>query len=270
MARILAVSSFVADGHVGLRSIAPALQAMGHDVMAVPSVVLSNHYGYRDVGGFELSAMQMSDILGGLRANGRLDAVDAVITGYLPGSDHIEAVASELSRLGDALPEILYLCDPVLGDDPGGLYVPAELAAEVRDTLVPLADIITPNRFELSWLTGADVPTAADASAASRLLGDDVSVVTTSVPAGDGLLENVLSGWEEDDVIVVNERRGVPHGTGDLFSALYLGYLLDGLEESDALAKATGVVDEVIEASLDRRELQLAGLLGDVIRGNDE
>lgn len=269
MARVLAVSSHVAHGHVGLSAVVPALQAMGHDVIAVPTVVLSNHYGYADVGGFEVSAEQMTDILRGLRANGRLDTVEAVITGYLPSKDQVAAIADELARLGETLPDVLYLCDPVLGDDPGGLYVDAGLAAWVRDKLVPLADIITPNRFELAWLTEADVASAGDASSAAKLLGDDVSVVTTSVPAGDGFLENVLAGWREDDVVVVRERTGVPHGTGDLFAALYLGFVLDGFEESDALAKAVGVVDEVIEASLNCAELQLAGILFDLIRSGN-
>lgn len=270
MARVLAVSSFVADGHVGLGAVVPALHAMGHDVVAVPTVVLSNHYGYPHVGGFEVECAKLVEILGGLRANGRLDRVDAVITGYLPGCDHVDAIASELAQLGELLPDALYLCDPVLGDDPDGLYVSPELAACVRDKLVGLADIITPNRFELAWLTGTDVASAADAARAARLLGEDVSVTTTSVPAGDKFLENVLTGWREDDVIVVHECDGVPHGTGDLFAALYLGFILEGYEESDALAKATGVVDEVVEASLNRNELQLAGLLTDIIRSDDD
>ncbi len=269
MARVLAVSSHVAHGHVGLNAVVPALQAMGHDVMAVPTVVLSNHYGYAEVGGFEVAPQKMTEIFRGLRANGHLNDVDAVITGYLPTPEHVEAIADELARLGEASPNVLYLCDPVLGDDPGGLYVKPELAASVRDKLVPLADVITPNRFELAWLTGADVGTAAEASGAARLLGDDVSVATTSVPAGDGLLEIVLAGWREEDVIAVHERNGVPHGIGDLFAALYLGFLLEGYNESDALAKATGVVEEVVEASLNRDELQLAGLLPDVIRSGD-
>lgn len=269
MARVLAISSYVAHGHVGLSAIVPALQAMGHEVMAVPSVVLSNHYGYREVAGVEVTAAQLAALLDGLKANGWLDNVDAVITGYLPSPEHVATITATLARLGEALPDVLYLCDPVLGDDPGGLYVSAELAASVRDALVPLADILTPNRFELAWLTGAEVATAADASRAAKQLGDDVCVVTTSVPAGDSLLENVLSGWREDDVIVVHERTGVPRGTGDLFAALYLGYVLLGYEESDALAKSTGIVDELVEASLGFEELQIAGILCDVINSSD-
>ncbi|MBU1211855.1 MAG: pyridoxal kinase [Alphaproteobacteria bacterium] len=269
MARVLAISSYVVHGHVGLCAIVPALQAIGHEVMAVPSVVLSNHYGYRNVTGVDVAAVQLTAILEGLKANGWLDNVDAVITGYLPSPEHVEAITAMLARLGETLPDVLYLCDPVLGDDPDGLYVSAELAAAVRDALVPLADVVTPNRFELAWLTGSEVASAADANRAAKQLGDDVSVVTTSIPAGDGLIENVLAGWREDDVIVVHERSGVPRGTGDLFAALYLGFILDEYDESDALAKATGVVDEVVEASLGREELQIAGILFDVISGGD-
>lgn len=260
MARILAISSQVAFGHVGLNAIVPTLQAMGHDVIAVPTVVLSCHYGYRDVGGFNLTADQFAAIMGGISANGWHTSLDAVITGYAPSLDVVEALASALGRLDQHHPEILYMCDPVMGDDPGGLYVPEEVAAGIRDLLVPLADIITPNRFELEWLSGVHVKDAVSADAAAGAIGVEL-VAATSIPAGAGHMANVMSAEDMAGQVVHPRHKNVPHGTGDLFAALLLGYLLDGQGESEALARACAGVEAIVNASLGQHEMRLLDTL---------
>lgn len=256
MARILAVSSHVAFGHVGLSAIVPTLQAMGHDVMAVPSVVLSSHYGYRRVGGQSIGADDLDDILSALEANGWLATLDAVLTGYLPGRPHVGALARKLSSLRDRRPRPVILCDPVLGDDPGGLYVSEDVAAAVRDRIVPIADIVTPNRFELEWLTGAAVCDAASATVAALRLGTP-AIVTTSVPAPGGNLANLLVSGPERGVVETARQVGVPNGTGDLLAGLLLGHLLAGHPISETFARAVAGSDVVIRASLGAGELRL-------------
>lgn len=256
MARILAISSQVAFGHVGLSAIVPTLQAMGHEVIAVPTVVLSCHYGYRDVGGFELTVDQFAAIMGGISANGWHTSLDAVITGYMPSLDVIEALASALGRLDQHRPGIIYMCDPVLGDDPGGLYIPEEVAAGIRDLLVPHADIITPNRFELEWLSGVPVHDAVSADAAAGAIGAELAAAT-SIPAGAGLIANVMSAEDMAGQVVHPQHKNVPHGTGDLFAALLLGYMLDGQGESEALARASAGVEAIVNASLGQHEMRL-------------
>lgn len=261
MARILAISSQVAFGHVGLSAIVPTLQAMGHEVIAVPTVVLSCHYGYRDVGGFELTVDQFAAIMGGISANGWHTSLDAVITGYMPSLDIIEALASALGRLDQHRPGILYMCDPVAGDDPGGLYIPEEVAAGIRDLLVPHADIITPNRFELEWLSGVPVQDAVSADAAAGAIGAELVVAATSIPAGDGLIANVMSAEDMAGRVVHPQHKNVPHGTGDLFAAMLLGYMLDGQGESEALARASAGVEAIVNASLGQHEMRLLDTL---------
>lgn len=256
MARILAISSYVANGHVGLGAVVPALQAMGHEVIAVPTVVLSDHYGYDEVGGFEVGVEQLNAILKGLKANGWFGKLDAVMTGFLPSALHVEAVVTAIGRLRRSSPAAIYLCDPVMGDEEGGLYVAEEVAAAVRDRLVTIAQLVTPNRFELAWLTGAEIDDPRSAIKAAGEL-DATSVVATSVPAGQGLIANVLADkklacWE-----VTTIHRHVPHGTGDLFSALVLGNLLHHKDGPEAVARATAGVRIVVEASLGREELCL-------------
>lgn len=264
MARILAISSHVAYGHVGLAAIVPALQALGHEVIAVPTVVLSSHYGYNTVNGVRLDAGQVGGIVDALVTNGWLETADAVLTGYMPSVEVAEGVARVLGRLGETNPEILYLCDPVIGDDPHGLYVPEGVAVAIRDGLVPLADIVTPNRFELEWLSGMPVRSAADADLAAEEVGADL-LVATSVPAGEGLIANVFSDEESTGQAVHKIESKVPHGSGDLFAALLLGYLLDGFDNAEAVARASAGIRTVIEASLGEGELQLIESLDEAI-----
>lgn len=256
MARVLAVSSYVASGHVGLAAIVPALHALGHEVIALPTVVLSSHYGYREVGGFDLEPAHMTSLLNGLIANGWLQEMDAVITGYIPTLELADGIARVLDRLGTEHPEVLYLCDPVIGDDPGGIYVPEDVAAAIRDQLVPLADIVTPNRFELQWLSGVDVSDATSADLAAEAIGADL-VAATSIPAGAGRIANVLSAEDMAGQAIQLLHRGVPHGTGDLFAALLLGHMLNGMTESEALARASAGVEIMVRASLGLSEMRM-------------
>lgn len=261
MARILAISSQVAYGHVGLSAIVPALQRLGHEVIVVPTVVLSNHYGYETVGGADIEPGAFIAILAALQDNGWLKDLDAVMTGYMPSVQHVNVVARTLTRLADELPDLIYLCDPVIGDDPDGLFVPAEVAAAIRDQLVPLADILTPNRMELAWLTNQSVTDCASADLACEDLGDGLVVAATSIPAGAGQLANLLSSVDEACYAATAWRAGVPHGTGDLFAALLLGHILNGADDRDALARAAAGIGEVIQDSVGAAELKLVDAL---------
>ncbi|MCB1527451.1 MAG: pyridoxal kinase [Hyphomicrobiaceae bacterium] len=260
MARILAISSYVASGHVGLCGIVPVLQAFGHEVISVPTVVLSCHNGREHVRGVTLEAGDIAGMLSALRANGTLEALDAVITGYMPSAEVTELVAAELERLAEALPDLVYLCDPVLGDDPDGLYVLDDVACTIRDRLLPLADIVCPNRFELAWLTGAGVHNANDADIAADSLGVELAVVT-SVPAVDGQIANVSSDSDNAFTFTTPRLPAVPHGTGDVLAALLLGHVLSGCELTEATARASAGVQMVIADSIGAHELELvAGL----------
>lgn len=256
LARILAVSSHVAYGHVGLAAIVPVLQAMQHDVIAVPSAVLSSHNGYRIVGGQPLPSEALSSILTALAANGWLATLDAVLTGYLPSALHVDILARQLETLPDRGDRRLILCDPVLGDDPHGLYVADDVATAIRDRLVPLADVLTPNRFELAWLSGVGVSDVLSAAAAARRLGRP-NVVATSVPSGGSTIANVLVADGCAASVATRCQQGVPSGTGDVFAALLLGHLLAGRSAAAALACATAGTETVIAASLGAGELRL-------------
>lgn len=264
MARILAISSYVASGHVGLAAIVPALQALGHEVIAVPTVVLSCHYGHAHVGGVPVEAAGVRSILLALKDNDTLAGLDAVITGFLPNAEMVDVIANMLDGLAEDAPDVLYLCDPVMGDDPGGLYLSEAAAAAIRDRLVPLADILTPNRFELSWLTGEKVGGEEDADRAADGIGTDL-VAITSVPAPDDQIANVMSGIDEALSFATPRRTSVPHGTGDLFAALLLGHILNGATQPEATARAAAGIALIIEQSIGQAELAIVPNIAAVV-----
>lgn len=257
MARVLAISSQVARGHVGLAAIVPALQRLGHDVIALPTILLSNHPGHRTAAGEQVSPDLLQRMLDALDKNGWLGGIDAILTGYLPSVPHVQFAADAVRRVRPQAAHVRVLVDPVLGDAPKGLYIDAAAAAHIRDHLMTLADVATPNVFELGWLTSLTVADAGEAVRAAREL-DARRILVTSVPAAGGMMSNILIDKPASEIFAANvsNRGKVPNGTGDLMSALYLGH--DLRRSAQAFALAVAGVDAAIAASVGRDELALA------------
>jgi pyridoxine kinase len=256
MARILAISSEVVRGHVGLRAIVPALQALGHEVWPLPTVLLSNHPGHSRYERVEIPASKITAIVDAIEANGWLAEVDAVVTGYLPTAAHVAAAVKVLSRL-KSVRTIRYLCDPVLGDHPKGLYIDARAAKALRDELLPLADVVTPNRFELGWLLEAPVSSLREVEAGARALGRPMTVVT-SAAVDEERMATVLAAGDQTLRCWSALVPAAPNGSGDLLAALLLGHLVNGSAPAAALGQAVGAVAQVIAASQGNDELNLA------------
>jgi pyridoxine kinase len=258
MPTILSVSSQVARGHVGHSAGLFVWQRLGMDVIALPTIILSNRPDCEAWAGERLSPELLERMVAALAANGWLGDIDAVFTGYLPSREHVGVAARLTGRLKTENPELFYCCDPILGDEPGGLYVAGDAANALRDSLLPLADLVTPNRFELGWLTGRRIGTSADAIEAAHALG--TMVLATSSPGGEANeLVNLLVDGDRQWQAVVHSRDAVPHGTGDFLAALFLARLLRSRTPLDALARAIGSVETLISASLGRDELDLIG-----------
>lgn len=258
MGRVLAISSLVARGHVGLSAMVPALQRLGHEVIAMPTVLLSNHPGHKHAAGELIPPDTILRMLDALDANGWLAEIDAVITGYLPTPAHVDAAMALLDRVTIASPGTLVLVDPVLGDDPKGLYI-AELAAvAIRDRLLPRATLTTPNRFELAWLSGRPVSNAAEAVEAARLLVTPM-VIATSIPEGQHALLTLYVDQDDALSCAVRRRHTAPNGTGDLLTALIAGHLLDEVDAPQAVGLATAGVQAALVAGQGRDKLDLFG-----------
>jgi len=260
MARILAVSSFLAHGRIGLMANAAAVQALGHEVLQFPTILLSNHPGYAHAAGERVSCALLMKMLDAMEANGWLGDISAVLTGYLPTASHVAFAQEALERVRRHSPAALYVCDPIIGDDPKGLYVDQLAAEAIRDRLVPVADVLTPNRFEISWLTGRAVgDPESTASAAAHLACQ--AVAATSIPQDANEILNVLVAEGVTRTLASSRRARVPHGTGDVFCGLLTGLLATGLFLPDAFVKADRVLQEVVTVSSGREDLDLAPLM---------
>lgn len=255
---VLAITSHVVYGHVGGQATVPALQRHGHEVWHLPTVLFSNHPGHGGFAGDVVAPALLRRIVDGLGERGFLEQVDAVLSGYLGTAETADVVADTVRRLRRDR-AVVYCCDPVLGDA-GRRYVADGILEAVRDRLLPLADILTPNRDELGWLAGRTVEGLAHVLAAAEALraAGAGSVVCTSASQEDGRLGNVVVCGEGRFAVEVTQRDGAPHGTGDLFSALFLAARLDRLGDAEALARASAQTAAVIEASLARGADELA------------
>jgi pyridoxine kinase len=185
--------------------------------------------------------------------------VKAVLSGYFGNAAQARSVARLVGALRENNPDLLYVCDPVMGDL-GGLYVPEATAEAIRDHLIPLASLATPNRYELAWLSGAALEDNGAIMEAALALGPSRMLVTSAEPMMAGGTGNLyLSGRHA----LLAEHRVVenpPNGLGDLLAAVFLSRLLSGMEDEKALQLATASVFEVLARAVKRgsNELMLA------------
>lgn len=251
---ILSIQSEVVYGHVGNRAARFALERLGHEAWTIPTILLSNHAGYARVEGEATSPDLMHRLIDGLDRNGWLAKCDAVLSGYLGSADQAMVVADVVRRVKARTPNAVYCLDPVFGDN-GRAYAKPGVAEAMAAALLPLADIVTPNVFELSSLSGMTIRDAKDALAAVKRLGRPVAAAT-SVDAGDRIGALAVEG--EDVWFATTPRlEDAPHGAGDLFAALFLAARLSGRSLSDALARTTASVFHILSASAGAKEMQL-------------
>lgn len=252
---VLSIQSDVVYGHVGNAAARFALQKLGHEVWAVPTVLLSSHAGYARVEGESLSADLLRRLIDGLAANGWLAHCDAVLSGYLGHPDQADVVADAVRLVKQANISALYCLDPVFGDA-GRAYAKPGVAEAMARILLPLADIVTPNAFELASLASVPVGDVGSAKIAAARLGRPL-VLATSVPAGDGRIGTLAATKDEAWFATTPLLTEVPHGSGDLLSALFLGRRLNGAAIGDALAASVASVHHILSASVGAQEMAL-------------
>jgi pyridoxine kinase len=264
MKHILSIQSHVAFGHVGNDAAVFPLQRLGFEVIAINTVQFSNHTGYGQWTGQVFAADHIKDVLTGLVARGALDKVDALLTGYL-GSPEIADVILETLELLPA--SATWLCDPVMGDVGRGFFVREGIPAFFRERAMPKAKIITPNQFELEYLTGRSIQTldhARDACRAAHAMGPEI-VLLTSLIHGDTKPDDIqmLASHASGEQYVATTTRlpldPAPNGAGDCTSALFLAHTLTGETLHGALSKTAasifGLFEETQKAGT--RELAL-------------
>lgn len=250
---VLVITSQVVRGGISGRGLTFALERIGHAVWFLPTILLPWHPGQGKGTRIVAPGADFAALAADLAASPKLSEIGAVMTGYLGDANQAGPVADLIRAVKQANPDAPYLCDPVMGDhygDDGTLYVPEATAEAIRDELVPLADIVTPNTFELGWLTGHEVASETQALSAARALGTDRVLVTSSPALRRNAIANLLAGPRG---AVAAEHAAIdspPHGTGDLIAGLFLSNRLAGLDDEDALKRASASVFELVARSV--------------------
>jgi len=166
--KILSIQSHVAYGHAGNSAAVFPLQRLGHDVYPVLTVTFSNHTGYGSTRGPLIAPADVAAVIDGVEERGAFPDIDAVLSGYQGAESVGEVVLDAVARVKAANPAAVYCCDPVMGDVGRGFFVREGIPEYMRDHVVPKADIVTPNQFELEFLVGREDPDAADDGARGR------------------------------------------------------------------------------------------------------
>ena len=251
---ILSIQSLVAYGHVGNSAALFPLQRLGKEVWPVMTVHFSNHTGYGDWRGPLLSAEDVADVIQGVEDRGVLDRCEAVLSGYQGAEDVGAVILDAVAKVKAHNPDAIYCCDPVMGDVGRGMFVRPGIPVLMRDRVVPAADVVTPNHFELDFLAGRSSSTVEElleAVDAVRASGPSVVLVTSTVLADtpDDRLDLVAVSGEGAWRTRTPRLSFSPPGAGDLTAAVFLANLLDGHPLDVALARTTSSVFAVVEAT---------------------
>jgi pyridoxine kinase len=250
MALVLILGSHVAGSRVGgtLASLALALSPFAIDPIHVPTTVLGRHPGWGPPGGGAVADDVFAGVLEGIAANGLFALVDAVITNYFASPGQVAIAARTIDAVKAANPRATVLVDPVIGDAPAGLYVGQAIASAIMEELAPRADYLTPNLWELGYMSGLPMSSLAQISYAARTLGTPTLVTSMPVDKGIGaLLVDGANSW----LVAHDKIDRVPKGTGDLVAALFVGHLINRDMPCDAMARALSGVRALLKLGAD-------------------
>jgi pyridoxine kinase len=265
---VLSIQSAVAYGHVGNSIAAFALQRLGHEVWPIDTVRFSNHPGHGGFRGTVTNPADLAELIEGMAERGWLTAADALLTGYLGAASQGAVIAKAASRMKAANPKALWALDPVIGDH-GRVFVKDGIPQFMRDSAVPMADIVLPNAFELGYLTGRPSQDPDQALAAARALGGAGRiVVATGLPGREPRTLTTLAVGDAGAWAVTTPAIDHPaNGAGDLFAALFLGRYLSLRSIPEALALATSSSHAIVAHSAEAgaRELQIVAAQDQIV-----
>lgn len=262
--KVLSIQSAVAYGHVGNSAAVFPLQRIGVEVMPVYTVNFSNHTGYGAWRGPMISPDDVSAVITGVEERGVFPQIDVVLSGYQGGEGIADVILDAVARVKAANPDAVYACDPVMGNATSGCFVAPAIPVLLRDRVVPAADIITPNQFELGFLTETE-PTDLDSTLASvdaaRAMGPR-TVLVTSVERPDRPEGTIEMLAVDDGGAWIVRTPHIPmkaNGSGDVTAALFTAHYRSTGTAAEALARTTSSVFDLLTRTHEsgQRELQL-------------
>jgi len=262
--KILSIQSAVAFGHVGNSAAVFPLQRMGVEVLPVYTVNFSNHTGYGAWRGPLIAPQDVAEVLTGIEERGAFAHVDAVLSGYQGGEGIAEVIIDAVARVKAANPGAIYACDPVMGNAKSGCFVAPAIPILLRDRVVPVADLITPNQFELGFLTETSPDTLESTLASvdlARAMGPK-TVLVTSVERPDRETGSIEMLAVDDKGAWLVQTPHLPikaNGSGDVTAALFTAHYLRTHDAANALRKTVSSVFDLLRLTVEsgQRELEL-------------
>jgi pyridoxine kinase len=264
---LISIQSHVAYGHVGNSAAVFALQRLGVEVWPIHTVQFSNHTGYGTWQGRVFDAGLIRDLAAGLEARGVLGECDGVLSGYIGSPEIGAAILDCVATARRANPAAHYCCDPVIGDVGKGVFVCEGVEAFMREKAMRLADIVTPNHFELGRLTGRESRTLVQAREAVKALHDlgPRTVLVTSLCVGDTPADAVdlLASDETGQFRLRTPKLDVAaNGAGDAIAAMFCAHYLRSGRIDEAVSRAAssvfGVLAKTAETGAPEIQLVLA------------
>lgn len=261
MAHILTIQSHVVYGHAGNAAAVFPMQRLGHNVSVLNLLQFSNHTGHGAWSGKAISADELRDVFKGLKAVGALDQLDCILSGYIGSLEQAQAIYDFVQEVQAIHPHVVYCCDPVMGDERPGLYVKPEIAAFHQSHLVPLANWITPNCFELSQLTNRPIRTVQDAITACKTLFNENKhgILATSI-ANHSAMTGLLLMTKEAAYHCETPKYDLihtVHGTGDVTTATFLSHIFNGDSPIVAMEKTSNTMQAMTHYSLQNQLAEL-------------
>ncbi|MFN3657081.1 MAG: pyridoxal kinase PdxY [Pseudolabrys sp.] len=269
---LISIQSHVAYGHVGNSAAVFPLQRLGVEVWPIHTVQFSNHTGYGEWKGRVFEAGLIGEVVGGIEQRGVLGACDGVLSGYMGGAEIGEAILDCVGRVRRANPAARYACDPVIGDVGRGVFVREGIPEFMKTRAVPAADVITPNQFELDYLSGRTSHTPAEAADAVKAVHDlgPRAILVTSLHTGETPADAIdMLASDAGGMFLVRTPR-LPlsvNGAGDAVAALFFAHYLRGGKIDAALSAAASAIYGVLAktAEAGAREIQIVTAQDEIV-----
>lgn len=253
MPRVAAIHDLSGFGRAALTSVIPILSSMGVQVCPMPTAIMSNHTGGFESYSFHDLTDYLPDYIDSWRRNGL--TFDCIYSGFLGSERQIDIVADFIDEFGNE--ETMVVVDPVLGDNGKTYTTITETHVARMRTLISKANIITPNFTEAALLLDQEIPQVIDDDRMKDILrrlsamGPEI-VVITSVPERNGQDSNVIAYNKDSEVFWKIPCKFIPAsypGTGDAYTSVMIGSLLNGDSLPIALDKGVQFVTQAIKAS---------------------
>ncbi len=254
--QVLLINDMPGYGKVALSAMIPVLSHMGHHIYNLPTALVSNTLDY---GKFDI--LETTDyMVNTIHVWKELGfSFDAVSTGFIV-SERQAKITAEFCRTQKENGSMIF-ADPIMGDE-GTLYngITDRTISYMRE-IVKVSDYIVPNYTEAVYLAGTQYQkNGIDEAGADALIGQLLSIGAKSIVITSALIN------QQEAVIVYDsvkkERHILPFtsipvrfpGTGDIFSAVFMGNILEGNGIVESTRKSMDIVKCMIQKNKDNRD----------------